>query len=104
MHLVEKAIEHLATIRKRPGMFLGPSVASAEDFLTGFRTALSLAGVPLSRESHQTSFQRRGWTWTALRAVPSMRERGLSDDQVVDELIDALTDELRQTSDASDCR
>ena len=100
MRLVEKAIEQLATIRERPGMYFAVSVESAEDFLTGFRTALTIAGVPLSRESHRTSFERRGWAWTALRAIPSMRERGLSDDQIVAELIDALIDELRQTSNA----
>jgi hypothetical protein len=100
MHLVEKAIEQLATIRKRPGMYFETSVESAENFLTGFRTALTIAGVPLSRESHQMSFERRGWAWTALRSIPSMRERGLSDDHIVGELIDALIDELRQNSNA----
>jgi|SRR5213593_4310866 len=96
MSLVEKAIEQLAVVRKRKGMYFGPRVEDAESFLDGFRIALSLTGVPLTRESAQRSFERRGWTWSSLRAVPSMAKKGLSEEQIIYELIDAFIDELRE--------
>ena len=99
MPIVRKTIEQLAIIKKRKGMYFPPRVEEAETFLTGFRTALIIAGVPVSHESGRVALQRRGWELTSVGVTPSMRSRGLTDEQMVDELLESFMEELRKIPD-----
>ena len=97
MNAIDQAIEKLASVKKGKGMYFGDTVRDAETFLQGFRQALMATGVPLTCHSEQI-LERHGWTLTSVGFSPSMRERGLSEVEIMDELIDALVVELRQAS------
>ena len=97
MNAIDQAIEKLASVKKRKGMYFGDTVRDAETFLQGFRQALMATGVPVTCHSQQI-LEGRGWTHTSVGFSPSMREKGLSETEIMDELIDALVVELRQAS------
>jgi hypothetical protein len=97
--IIQKTIEQLATIKKRKGMYFLPRVEEAETFLAGFRTALIVAGVPVSHDSGRVALQGRGWEVTSVGVTPSMRSRGLTDEQMIDELLESFIEELRQIPD-----
>ena len=78
-------------------MYFGDTVRDAETFFQGFRQALMGAGVPVTCNS-QKILERRGWTRTSVGFSPSMREKGLTETEIMDDLIDALVVELRQGS------
>jgi hypothetical protein len=99
MPIVQKTIEQLATIKKCKSMYFGPRVEEAETFLTGFRTALIAAGVPVSYESGRVVLRRRGWKVTSVGVIPSMRDRGWTDAEMIDELLDSFIEELRKIPD-----
>jgi len=99
MPIIQKTIEQLATIKKRKGMYFLPRVEEAETFLNGFRTALIVAGVPVSHESGRVALQHRGSELTSVGVTPSMRSRGLTDEQMIDELLETFMEELRQIPD-----
>ena len=99
MPIVQKTIDQLAIIKKRKGMYFLPGVEVAETFLSGFRAALIVAGVPVSHESGRVALQRRGWEVTSVGVTPSMRSRGLTDEQMIDELLESFIEELRQIPD-----
>jgi hypothetical protein len=94
--MVQKAIDQLAMIKERKGMYFAPRVEEAETFLCGFRTALIVAGVAVSHESGRVALQRRGWQISSIGAIPSMRGKGWTDVQMIDELLESFADELRQ--------
>jgi len=102
MHVTLRAIERLAAIKSRKGMYFHPiTPESAETFLWGFRIALDLAGIPADRNSWLKAFEQRGWKMDSVGVIPGMRAKGLTDPQIVDELFDAFTDELRAIHNAN---
>ena len=97
MNVIDQAIEKLASVKRRKGTYFGDTVREAETFLQGFRQALMATGVPLTCRSEQF-LESPGWTRTSVGFSPSMRERGLSEAEIMDELIDVLMVQLRQAS------
>lgn len=97
MQAINSAIERLVSVKARKGMFMGESVRDAEAFLCGFRQALMATGVPLTTHSEKI-LESRGWTFSSAGFGPSMREKGLTEQEVANQLIDALIEELRQLS------
>ena len=86
--LVQKAIEALEKVRQRPAMFFHqPSEASAEDYLSGFATACHAFGLPIPFELRREATYMRGWGFPSVGPVPEMRERGYSEQEIVDELL-----------------
>ncbi len=50
-------------------------------------------GIEISAHSEHI-LERRGWVHSSTGPVPSMRGRGLSEDEIIDELIDILIQDL----------
>jgi hypothetical protein len=80
-------IEILRSARDRKAMYLGTvDVPSAENFLNGFKVGCFACGrdVPLEVRARVTT--KRGWVWSAKGPIEEMRERGLTEEEIVDEL------------------
>lgn len=88
----KNVLDQLDAISKRPAMYFGSeeNVASAESYLHGYNAALS---VTLTGDYHGISdlygetMIQRGWKWSAAGVTHQMREKGLSDKEIVAELI-----------------
>ena len=87
------AISRLKDIKRRKSMWFRPSVDNAQTFLAGYRGALRAMGVEISAHSEHV-VERRGWVQSSIGYTPSMREKGLSEDEIIDELIEILVEEL----------
>ncbi len=78
----------LEAVRERKAMYLDPfTVESCQNFLDGFSLACFACGIVDASERILAGQAGRGWTVEACGPVPEMRERGLSDEQIMDELI-----------------
>jgi len=100
MLLAFLAIERLKLVKSRKSIYFAPATPeSAETFLFGFRNALTLAGIPMEGRVW-TIFERRGWKMDSCGVIPGMRAKGLTEDQIMDELFDSYLDELRRIHDA----
>lgn len=81
-------IDLLEEARSQPEKFLTPDMPAAQVFLSGFGTTCErLLGVEVADTAYAEAAQARGWQRTDLGIWQEMREKGLSDDQIRDELI-----------------
>lgn len=85
--MVERIIEILRSARGRKAMYLGTiDVPSADSFLYGFRVGCFACGRDLSLAVRERVTTAHGWEWSARGPIEEMRERGLSEEEIVDEL------------------
>jgi hypothetical protein len=87
---ITKAIETLQHVRVRPMMFMGAVTAEyAMVFLYGFWAACRAFGClrELEVDFMREAANQRGWEYTALGSLPDMRKKGLTQEQMVDELL-----------------
>lgn len=95
MQTTSHLIERLELMQQRKAMLVQPvSVSAVLDFLRGFRNAYRCCGV---RSDVDKAEKQRGWKLSALGPVPQMRKKGMSDEQIMDELIAIEIDALRLT-------
>jgi hypothetical protein len=82
-----RIIEILRSARDRKAMYLGTvDVPSAENFLNGFQVGCFACGPDVPLEVRERVTTARGWGWSAKRPIEEMRERGLNEEEIVDEL------------------
>lgn len=85
--MIERIIEILRSARGRKAMYLGTAdVASAEDFLNGFQVGCFACGQDIPPEIRERVTTERGWRWSAMGPIVQMRERGLTEEEIIDEL------------------
>lgn len=86
---IEAIIQALKTLYEKPDKFVGtydPFVVEA--WLHGFYSACYLLGFRHEhRELSKIAAAERGWYWSALGALPAMREHNLNDLEISRELI-----------------
>ena len=86
---VAKAIEFLQTFRQRKRMYVQPvDVPNVESFLTGFRIACMAAGFFRDHGPWNRASERRDWACGAMSPADVMRERGMDDEAIMEELIE----------------
>ena len=86
---IAKGIEFLRTFRQRKRMYVQPvDVPNVESFLTGFRIGCMAAGLFGDHGPWNRASERRGWACGAMSPADVMRERGLDDEAIMDELIE----------------
>lgn len=84
---VGRILEILRSARQRKSMYLGRTeVGTAETFLNGFKVGCFACGLEVPFKIQEQVTIERGWKWNALGPINEMREAGLSEEQVVDEL------------------
>lgn len=91
MELSEKQAEELITMlaymRVRPGVYIGGNTyKSLFSWWAGFIEGCRLFNFDVA-EHIKTVFLKRGWKDSALGPIPSMRDRGLSEEEIVVEYI-----------------
>ncbi len=86
---IDEIIKDLEYCRDRLAMFVHPvNVANVENLLTGLSWGLRFCGIQIEADERSKVWQERGWKRTPVGPVPQMRERGMSERQIIDELID----------------
>jgi hypothetical protein len=92
----EKIIETLDSFRKRTSMYIQPINADeAEKFLHGFDTGCLACGIHLV---WRVIAEQRGWNRGAIGLTAEMRAAGLSDEKIIDELIEFREEAARRSS------
>jgi hypothetical protein len=87
-----RIIEILDAFRRRKDPYISPvSPEEAEKFLYGFDTGCVACGVLVE---WQACAERRGWRLGAIGPITQMRERGMTDDAIIDELISFRQDAI----------
>ena len=81
-------IEHLEHVRNRPEMYAGEvSERAFYAYLSGFDAACTVLGHARSYDLYLQVCEERGWGMNALGPQKRMREMGLSEQAIVDELL-----------------
>jgi hypothetical protein len=89
MPSADRLIEFLRAFQNRKGMYVEPvNVATVQGFLTGFATGCGACGFDIHRGMGCEVKKVRGWDWTAVGPIPQMQAKGLSDEEIMDELIE----------------
>ncbi len=85
---IKKLIENLEHVIKYPTMYMGRATWDAVNiFIYGFSCAYGAMGVPLTLDIRRQATNSRGWEFTSIRGADQMREQGLSEEQIVQELL-----------------
>jgi len=84
-----RIIEELERVRGRRMLFVGDNSSSAAaSFLCGFQCACMILGLNLPYAMRLQATEERGWPPSAEAwSVSAMREQGLSDEAIADEMI-----------------
>jgi hypothetical protein len=86
--VINHLLKVLHSVRDRNSMYFRPvDVVAAENFLNGFITGVASCGLEVPIEIRESTTLERGWKWYAARPVDDMRNRGLTEDQIIDEIL-----------------
>jgi hypothetical protein len=68
-------------------MYFQPvDVTATENFLGGFHLGCSACGLEVPFEIRERVTIERGWQWSAALPSDQMREKGLAEEEMIDEL------------------
>jgi hypothetical protein len=96
----DKVIQLLERFQQRKEEFVYPlNLQAVEHFLTGFRAACAACGFEIPRKLKQQVLERRGWKHSAAGPAAQMRDKGMSDEAIIDELIRLEIEQLKQLGD-----
>jgi hypothetical protein len=86
--VAEKLIEELKLTQTRPAMYIGETtVLSMRNYLSGMYAVLVLIGIVFTSEIRHKAITSRGWETSSTGAVADMQAHGLSEWQMVQELL-----------------
>jgi hypothetical protein len=84
----EKLLQLLQRLQQSKEMFIFPlTLASLENYLSGFRGACAACGFEVNRKLRQQVIERHGWKFSAAGPASQMKEKGMSEEAIMDELI-----------------
>jgi hypothetical protein len=79
--------ELLQFMREKSGMFFS-TVSQADSHLRGFKIASKIClDLPDSTRFYATVITEHGWTWTSDGPWKEMREKGMDDTAIIDEML-----------------
>jgi hypothetical protein len=94
--MLELILEHLTQIRSRTSMWVRVAdVEHVEDYLRAFSDGCSIAAVDVPLHVFVQAAKSRGWKFEATGIVWHMREKGLSERAMIDEMISVWEDAFR---------
>lgn len=89
MPTVDQLIENLQSFQKRTKMYVDPvDVRTVQGFLNGFEFGCHACGYPIDRACWLTALEARGWDRDAIGPVPQMERKGMSEAEIIDELVE----------------
>lgn len=81
-------IETLVFFKRRKDMYLtAVNVPTVQAFLRGLTISFRVWGCDVPLDTRAQVTERLGWRFTALGIEPQMREKGCSEEEIIDELI-----------------
>jgi hypothetical protein len=89
--VLDNILATLAHIKKRPFMHVYPNAEAAINFLHGFNAGCSTAGYRISHTPetpYQAIIEARGWPFYAGRPITEMRNAGMTEEQIIQELVE----------------
>ena len=94
--MLDRILELLESLSKRPQMYVHPvEVATIQSFLNGLEAGCYLAGLTISHETRGAAAASRGWKFRATGIVWHMKEKQLTDEQIIHELITVEVEAFR---------
>jgi hypothetical protein len=79
----------LRVFQARPHLFLGPvTLDRVQVWLGGFEAAAAATRGKAPHDAFSEVLRDRGWQESGHGPMPDMRQKGLSDEQIINELID----------------
>lgn len=86
---VANILEELSDVQRRTGMYIGEvELGKLEIFLMGFNTALIALRFMYSPEDQRAAMQEFGWERHSDGCISQMRQRGLSERQMINDLLE----------------
>ena len=86
--MVDRVLELLESLSKRPQMYVHPvEIATIQSYLHGLEAGCHLSGLKISHAARGAAASTRGWTFSQTGIVWHMKEKQLTDEQIVQELI-----------------
>ena len=100
----DKFIEFFEEVLARPLMYFGKNDADAVIIFThGLYTSLYITNHSFpSEEIYREVSKNRGWHFNALGIIPDMKKKGLSDEEMVKELISVEIEAWKVFRDSSE--
>lgn len=96
LELVRRILETLDDAKRHKGMYFGiPSIETVSSWIAGFTMSCAVFGFDyrcLDDHDVHHVLEARGWPLYAARPVREMHAAGLSDDQIMGELLDIEQD------------
>jgi hypothetical protein len=89
--ILGKIITTLEQVKLRPFMYIYPDAEAAISFLIGFNSGCSAAGFGIyhyPKTPYEAIIEARGWPFYAKRPVEEMRLAGMSEEEVIKELVE----------------
>ena len=87
-NVIDRIVEHLENVRQRPLMFIGELYAEAiHTYLFAFTAGCRICGRDRPQDHYWKVYETRGWKMNSLGLYKSMRDAGMPEAAVVDELI-----------------
>ena len=85
--IIAKLIEQIEAVRSRPAMWMGRATLQAvQGFGGGIHCIWGAFGVD-PKEFHPQATINRGWPYTSIGGINRMKSDGLTEAQIVDELL-----------------
>src|SRR5262245_5915755 len=79
----------LRLLQARPHLFVGDvTLERIYVWLGGFGAGCAALGEKIDRDAYVKVLEGRGWAESAYGEIPQMRKKGLSDEQIIRELIE----------------
>jgi hypothetical protein len=96
MSPVDRLIQLLQLLKSGKHQFLYPlEVSALENYLNGFRGACSASGHEIPRKLRALVVERRGWKHSAAGPALQMKAKDMTDEAMMDELIEIEIELLR---------
>jgi hypothetical protein len=97
MPSLDRILQLLETLKKQKDSFLYPlEVPTLETYLAGVRAGCAAFGAEIPKDLRRKVTEARGWKRTAAGPVAQMKEKGMDDEAVMDELIAIEMELFRQ--------
>lgn len=89
MPTVDQLVEILRAFQNRKAMYVQPvDLRTVQSFLTGFQFGCHACGFPIDHEAWLKALEARGWNRDAIGPVPQMERKGMSEAEIIDELVE----------------
>jgi hypothetical protein len=98
----DEILRLLESFRKRKSMYIGEvEVKAAGLFLAGFLAGCLACGFPVSWDKWRDAAAARRWKRSPLGPVPEMQARGMSEEEIADELIAIHAEMVRRVGEGA---